>query len=83
MTCGLGTMSSGSSATITIVVGIPAAFANGTITNSATIAPTANDPVPGNNTASASTTVTRRADLQITKTDAPIPWSRASNSPTR
>ena len=74
VTCGLGTMVNGRVATITIVIGIPAAFGNQTITNSATIAPGgSSDPVPGNNTASASTTVTRQADLQITKTDAPDP----------
>jgi hypothetical protein len=37
------------------------------ITNSATVASTSADPNPGNNTASASTTINTSADLQITK----------------
>jgi len=41
----------------------------GTVINSATVASTTSDPIPGNNSGSASTTVDAEADLSITKTD--------------
>ena len=58
-------------AVFSIVVKVNSSVANGsTINNSATAATTgATDPVPGNNTGTASTSVIAQADLSITKTD--------------
>ena len=52
--------------TITVVVTAPAQGA--TLTDTATVAATTSDPVPGNNSSSVTTTVTPSADLAITKT---------------
>jgi uncharacterized repeat protein (TIGR01451 family) len=55
VTCALGDLVSGASATVTIVVKSPA---KGTITNTASVTATSpTDPNPGNNTATATTTV--------------------------
>jgi uncharacterized repeat protein (TIGR01451 family) len=55
VTCALGDLVSGTSATVTIVVKSPA---KGTITNTASVTATSpTDPNPGNNTATATTTV--------------------------
>jgi uncharacterized repeat protein (TIGR01451 family) len=64
-------VASGETAVLTIVVKVNSSVANGsTINNSATAATTgATDPVPGNNTATATTSVIAQADLSITKTD--------------
>ena len=58
-------------ATFEIVVKVNSSVAGGsTITNNATAATTgATDPVPGNNTGTATTAVIAQADLSITKTD--------------
>ncbi len=58
---------------ITITVTAPSS--TGDITNTATVASITQDPVPGNNTASETTTVayTPEADLSITKSDNPDP----------
>jgi len=56
VTCALGSMASGSSATITLVVKSPT---RGTITNTASVSATSPpDPNTSNNTATATTTVT-------------------------
>jgi uncharacterized repeat protein (TIGR01451 family) len=64
-------VASGETAVFQIVVKVNSSVANGsTINNSATAATTgATDPVPGNNTGTASTSVIAQADLSITKTD--------------
>jgi uncharacterized repeat protein (TIGR01451 family) len=64
-------VASGESAVFEIVVKVNSSVAGGsTINNSATAATTgATDPVPGNNTGNASTSVIAQADLSITKTD--------------
>jgi uncharacterized repeat protein (TIGR01451 family) len=54
VTCAIGTLASGSSATVTIVA---RATAPGTITNTAQVSATEQDPASGNNSASATTTV--------------------------
>jgi uncharacterized repeat protein (TIGR01451 family) len=65
--CNLGAIANGSSATVVIVVTVNAAAVS-PLVNSATVAATETDPVPGNNTATASTTVIApSADLAVTK----------------
>ncbi len=67
ITCSLGTMNSGTSARVTIVV-IPNEV--GTLTNAASVTSDANDSVSGNNSAQTTTTVSLpTADLAITKTN--------------
>jgi uncharacterized repeat protein (TIGR01451 family) len=69
-----GTLSINTPGTFTLVVRVDPTTANGTsITNTASVTTTSNDPFPNNNSASATTTVQARADLAVTKTDAPDP----------
>ena len=70
VTCNLGTVANGGSATVQIAVTPQSA---GTITNTATVAGAQTDPVTPNNGASAQTTVNPVADLSVTKTDSPDP----------
>jgi uncharacterized repeat protein (TIGR01451 family) len=72
VTCNVGTLLVGQSVPLSIQVGIPANFlgssATATITNTATVAASnQSDPAPGNNTATAVTTVKALADLAVTK----------------
>ncbi|HEV8384392.1 MAG TPA: choice-of-anchor Q domain-containing protein, partial [Candidatus Acidoferrales bacterium] len=76
VTCNLGGMVNGGSATITIVV-TPTAAA--TLTNTASVTATEPDPTSGNNSATASTTVNPSADLSVTKTDSPDPVNAGAN----
>jgi uncharacterized repeat protein (TIGR01451 family) len=76
-------VASGETAQFQIVVKVNSSVAPATIiTNNATAATTgATDPVPGNNTGTATTTVIAQADLSITKTDGlteEIPGTSAS-----
>jgi large repetitive protein len=64
--CTIATFAAGATATFDYVFAVSSA-ATGTINNTATIASTTPDPVPGNNSASASTTVLQSADLSILK----------------
>ncbi|HVK53000.1 MAG TPA: SdrD B-like domain-containing protein [Pseudoxanthomonas sp.] len=67
-----GPLAVGDSATYTFQGTVSAA--SGSLVNSATVTATGTpDPVPGNNTGSATTTVAAGADLQMTKTAAPVP----------
>lgn len=66
ITCNVGVLASGASATITISA--TATAAGGPFTNSATVSGTELDPNPANNTATAAVTVAAVADLAITKT---------------
>jgi uncharacterized repeat protein (TIGR01451 family) len=66
VSCDLGSLASGSAATVSIVV-VPAA--GGTITSTARVSSSVSDPAAANNTATESTTVTPTADLSIAKTD--------------
>jgi uncharacterized repeat protein (TIGR01451 family) len=72
VTCNLGTIASGSNATVTITV-TPGPTAVPSVTNTASVTTTASDLVPGNNSASTSTTVNPVADLSVTKIDTPDP----------
>jgi large repetitive protein len=53
--------------------------APGTITNTASVTSNEDDPAPGNNSDSESTTVNPAADLSVTKTDAPDPAKVGQN----
>ncbi len=55
VTCNLGTISNGAQASVSLVV---QPTAGGTVTNTATVTTASTDSVPGNNSATASTTVT-------------------------
>ena len=70
VSCSMGTVANGANATVQIKV---RPNATGSITNNATVASSINDPVAGNNSASATTTVNPAADLSISKTDSPDP----------
>jgi len=72
VTCNLGTILNGGSATVTIVV-IVDPTVRGTITNVATVSSAVSDPTPGNNSDTEDTLVNGAADLSITKTDSPDP----------
>ncbi len=63
-------LASGGTATFTVTATVSPA-ATGSVTNTATVTPPGSvpDPTPGNNTATDVTSITRRADLSITKTD--------------
>ncbi|MCC7201160.1 MAG: DUF11 domain-containing protein [Nitrospirae bacterium] len=82
VTCNLDNDScSGTIPPIYITVTAPSPASQTTITNSATVNGSPNDPNTGNNTASATTTVNAVpipvSDLSITKTDAPDPVNAA------
>ena len=71
VTCTRGSLGVGSAPNISILLTVPAE--GGSITNTAAVAATQNDPDSSNNTATASTMVNASADLSITKTDSPDP----------
>ena len=54
---------------ITVFVTTAAAAPGGTFTNTATVSAATSDPVPANNSASQTTTISVSADLAVTKTD--------------
>ncbi len=68
--CALGTIASGATVNVEIQV---TAGAPGSVTNNATVLSTATDPVLGNNSAGATTTIKPVADLALTKSDSPDP----------
>ncbi|MEO5714168.1 MAG: hypothetical protein ABIT37_11830 [Luteolibacter sp.] len=64
----------GVSVTFTVVAKVDLTVINGSILSAtATVSSATSDPVPGNNSATATTTAKSGADLQITLTDAPDP----------
>jgi len=73
VTCSVGNLANGGSATITILV---TATAPGSITNTVTVSSDTQDPVSLNDSASAITTVNPVADVSITNSGAPDPVSR-------
>ena len=70
VTCALGTIANGGTATVTIVV---APQSQGSITNTASVSSSATDVNLANNSASAATLVDPVADLVVTKSDSPDP----------
>jgi uncharacterized repeat protein (TIGR01451 family) len=74
LTCSPGSLANGASTTYTITVHIPSGgVGSPTITNTASVTADQLDPIPANNTASATTTVVFNADLSITKSGSPNP----------
>ena len=72
-------MASGTSATLTLVLDFPRLGGGVSFTDTADISATKNnDPVPGNNEATATTTVQPWADLSVLVTDAPDPVEQAA-----
>jgi uncharacterized repeat protein (TIGR01451 family) len=57
----------------------PATAAGTVLTNNVTVAATTSDPNPGNEAASAATTVATSANLSVTKTDSPDPVNAGGN----
>ena len=79
LTCNLGNLANGGSATITIVAKVAASTPNGTIlVNNAVVRSDYADPNNGNNNATALTTVNTRADLAIVKTSDQITYKPSS-----
>jgi uncharacterized repeat protein (TIGR01451 family) len=70
VTCNLGSLAGGDTATVTIVVATTQA---GTITDTASVSANEPDPDTSNNTDTESTTVNPAADLSVSKTDNPDP----------
>jgi uncharacterized repeat protein (TIGR01451 family) len=69
LSCTVGAIPYGSSATIVVRAIVQSAAAGTTITNSATVAGGQSDPIPGNNaSAPATTAIAAAADVQITTT---------------
>ena len=76
VTCQLGTVPSGGSVAITVVVRVRSDVSAAGLTNVAAVSADTSDPDTTNNSASASSTIVRSADLAITKTTstpAPVP----------
>jgi uncharacterized repeat protein (TIGR01451 family) len=72
--CTLGTVASGNGGDVTAtIVATAGPDAAPSVTNTATVSSSTLDPTPGNNEATASTTVTPVADLRLSKTDSPDP----------
>ncbi len=67
-TCNLGTLTSGQTVTITVVVRAATATAGGTLTNPGVLTSASYDPNTANNSASATLTVNPAADLRTTAT---------------
>jgi uncharacterized repeat protein (TIGR01451 family) len=74
VTCSKALMLEGASALFTLTVHIPPTASNGlSLTNTVAASSTTGDPVPGNNSASVTTTLATRADLSVTKTGPTAP----------
>jgi uncharacterized repeat protein (TIGR01451 family) len=76
--CNLGTLASGSGATVTVVVKVAPAT-RGTLNNTASVAAAESDPNLTNNAASAGVTVNGSADLGVSQTATPSPVAQGSN----
>lgn len=68
VTCNLGSLNNGATATVTIVVTTPTI---GTVSNTATVTSDISDPVPGNNSDTEDTPVVTGVDLALVKTVSP------------
>ncbi|HWP45948.1 MAG TPA: FG-GAP-like repeat-containing protein [Candidatus Limnocylindrales bacterium] len=77
VSCALGTLNNGATATVTLVMNAPTA--TGTITNTATVASNEFDPNLSDNTTSQDTTVNPAADLMVTQSDSPDPVAVGNN----
>jgi len=73
LSCNVGSLASGETATVTVVVR-PSIAATGNRTNTATVtSPDVGDPDRGNNSGSVTSQVTAVADVTVSKTDSPDP----------
>jgi len=80
VSCTLSAFGAWASATFRLVVRVNASTPNGTtLSNTATAKSDTFDPVPGNNSATATTGVIARADLSVTKSGAPDPVNAGEN----
>ena len=77
VSCSLGTINAGNSATVTIVAKVDPARTSVAEQHSQRVGHESDPTTP--NTATASTTVQARADLSITKTDSPDPVTAGKN----
>jgi uncharacterized repeat protein (TIGR01451 family) len=77
--CNRALMPAGASSTITIVAKVDPAQTASPLVNNASVSASTTDPTPSNNTASASTAITRQVSLAISKTGAPSPVIAGSN----
>ncbi|QAY69456.1 DUF11 domain-containing protein [Xylanimonas protaetiae] len=68
VTCSLGDLPDGATRTVTLTGTTAASSTATTLTNVATVSTTASDPVPANNVAGDAVTLTRLADLTVSKT---------------
>jgi large repetitive protein len=66
--CNLGVMAPNTSKTITVTYSVPSDFTGSSIANIATVSSTTPDPIPGNNSKTATTPVGSSADLSLVKT---------------
>jgi len=74
VSCNLGTLANGASASATLTVHVGSAVAAGTVlSNTATASSGVSDPNASNDSATATTTVVTSGDLSITKTGSPDP----------
>jgi uncharacterized repeat protein (TIGR01451 family) len=77
VTCGLGTLASGSTATVTIRVTVKSSTTASSISNTASVSSDTPDPSSGNNQSTVTTTVNQptsgSADVSVMKTDSPDP----------
>ena len=80
LTCVIGTLAPQASATVTITATIAAAFTGTSLVNQVTASSSTPDGTPANNSASAATTITRNADLTVTKTVNPTGTVIAGNT---
>src|SRR5262249_20357720 len=76
VTCDVGTVANGASATATVTVRPTQA---GPVSNTASVSSTTFDPVAGNNSDSEDTTVDPAADLSLTKSDSVDPATTGSS----
>ena len=71
VTCAVGTVASGASATVTVTVAIPPGSDASSLVNVASVSSSTADLDPDDNSAGAAVAVERRADLAVTKTATP------------
>ncbi len=71
LTCALGSLPSGATATVGVVVRVPPDSDATSVTNVARVTSTTSDPNPADNNASVSTAVVRQADLALTQAVSP------------
>jgi uncharacterized repeat protein (TIGR01451 family) len=80
ITCNKATLPAGASATLTLIGKVnPNTVSGATITNTATVASSTNDPGPSANSATTTTTVNTSTTLSISKSDAPDPVVAGTN----